>query len=250
MFGSCIGSDFSNSVHHSVHQDTVVQTRGHDLHLRFRADGEFAEQLELEDFPFDTQELTVKLIIHCIIGGLVGIEVRRFGYEDEHTNLEAHGMRAVPKKGYNAAAIATAPPMSLPHDIFKVDSFHLHNVWDMSNDVSGSISVHASEFPQLSMACLVRRKPHFYLWNVVVTMILLEMMSLASYVLDPADIEGISGRIGLALTLVLTCGIYRSANAQVGRPSQPATRKLRAAEGAASLSTSSPHWLVPCQDHA
>ena len=163
MFGSRIGSDFSNSVQHSVHQDTVVQTRGHDLHLRFRADGEFAEQLELEDFPFDTQELTVKLIVHCIIGGIVGIEIRPFGYEDEHTNLEAHGMRAIPKMGYNAAAIATAPPVPLPHDIFKVDSFHLYNVWDMSTDVSGSISVHASEFPQLSMACLVRRKPDFYL---------------------------------------------------------------------------------------
>ena len=69
----------------------------------------------------------------------------------------------------------------------------------------------------------VRRKPDFYLWNVVVTMILLELMSLASYVLDPHDTEGISGRIGLALTLVLTCGIYRSANAQVSvGSSQPA----------------------------
>ena len=58
----------------------------------------------------------------------------------------------------------------------------------------------------------------FYMWNVVATMLLLQVMSFAAYALDPIDIEGLSGRIGLTVTLVLTCGIYRSANAQFSPP--------------------------------
>ena len=45
-----------------------------------------------------------------------------------------------------------------------------------------------------------------------------QVMSFAAYALDATDIEGLSGRISLTVTLVLTCGIYRSANAQFSPP--------------------------------
>jgi len=208
--------EFSNCVVSHLHKDTTVVTRGDDIHLRYRSIGEFSEQLELEDFPFDTQELTVKLIVHCMIGGFVGIEFVPPEYSDEHVG--AHGLRSVPRSGYDAMAVVSAPALRIPRDRFKVDSFHLGNVWDMSADVTGTIGVHAGEFPELRMTALVRRKPQFYLWNVVVTMVLLQAMSFAAYALDATDIEGLSGRISLTVTLVLACGIYRSANAQFSPP--------------------------------
>lgn len=166
--------EFSNSVIHHQHSDTTVVTRGNDLHLRYRAIGEFSEQLELEDFPFDTQELTVKLIVHCVMGGFVGTEIVPPDFIDSWT-VGPHGMRSIPRERYDSGALLAAPPQRIAHDRFKVDSFHLHNVWDMSEDVTGTIGVHASEFPELRMTSLVRRKPDFYLWNVVATMILLQV---------------------------------------------------------------------------
>lgn len=47
--------EFSNSLLNEKHSDTCVVTRGNDIHLRFRSTGEFSEQLEFDDFPFDTQ---------------------------------------------------------------------------------------------------------------------------------------------------------------------------------------------------
>lgn len=211
--------DFSNTVHFTLHHDTTAQIRGDDIHLRFRANGEFAEQLEMEEFPFDTQELTVKLIIHCIIGGAVGVEIVAPGYTDEYSDEK--GVRSIvrdQKYKQRAASLIKRDPELISRDRFKVDTFHLHNVWDMSHDVIGRIECHADEFPQLSMRCLVRRKPEFYLWNVVVTMLLLELLSFSAYALDPLDIEGISGRISLELTLVLTVGFYRSANSMYTPP--------------------------------
>ena len=70
-----------------------------------------------------------------------------------------------------------------------MDSFHLDNVWDMSADVTGTVGVHAGEFPELRMTSLVKRKPQFYLWNVVATMGLLQMMSFAAYALASRLLE-------------------------------------------------------------
>lgn len=160
--------EFSNSVTNSRHSDTCVVTRGDDVHLRFRATGEFSEQLEFEDFPFDTQELTVKLIVHCVLGGFVAIEFAPPGFVDEWSR-PPHGERSVPREEYNLEAAVHMPPRRIPQQHFKCDSFHLHNVWELCDHLSGSIGVHAGEFPQLRMTVLVKRKPHFYLWNIVVT---------------------------------------------------------------------------------
>jgi len=211
--------DFSNSVHHKLHHDTCVQVRGDDIHLRYRAYGEFAEQLELESFPFDTQELTTKLIIHCVIGGVVSIEIVPPDFKDDFSDEK--GVRKIPKERYKAQSLRVLQrhPLSLSHhDIFKVDSFHLHNVWDLCNAVYGHIEVHAGEFPQLAMTCLVRRKPDFYLQNVAITMIVLEAMAFSAFAIEAETTEGIVGRVSLALTLVLTCGIYRQTNAQFSPP--------------------------------
>lgn len=115
--------DFANSIHHVVHHDTAVQTRGKDLHLRFRAYGEFAEALELENFPYDTQELTVKLIIHCIVGGVVGIEFVPPEYRDEFSDHD--GVRIIPRDSYKATSLLTRDPIYVTSKSFKVDSFHL-----------------------------------------------------------------------------------------------------------------------------
>lgn len=151
----------------------------------------------------------MKLICHTVFGGFVATEFVPPGYRDQFTSGPAN-VRIVPREQYDVAEVVAAPPQRIPKDHFKVDSFHLHNVWDISADLSGSIGVHAHEFPQLRMTVLVKRKPHFYVWNVVATMMLLQVMSFAAYALDPSDIEGLSGRIALTVTLVLTCGIYRS----------------------------------------
>ena len=213
--------DFSNSVTHTVHHDTVAQLRGEDIHLRYRAFGEFAEQLELEDFPFDTQELTVKLIVHCVIGGVVSVEVVGPDYVDEFSGV--NGVRAIPrdvfKRDREKAVLKFAKePVQIKADFFKVDSFHLHNVWDLCNRVYGQVEVHAGEFPQLAMTCLVRRRADFYLSNVAVTMLVLEVMAFSGFAIEGATTEGIVGRISLAITLVLTCGIYRQTNAQFSPP--------------------------------
>ncbi len=209
--------DFSNSVYHNVHHDTMTQTRNEDIHLRFRAFGEFAEQLELEDFPFDCQELTVKLIVHCVIGGAMGVDLVAPDFVDEFSGPK--GVRAIPRDKYRLHNALKKKSESLSnHDIFKVDSFHLHNVWTLCGAVYGHLEVHAHEFPQLAMTCLVRRKPDFYLHNVVITMIVLEAMMLAAFAIEGETTEGMVGRISLALTLVLTCGIYRQTNAQFSPP--------------------------------
>ena len=71
--------------------------------------------------PFDTQELTVKLIVHCVLGGFVAVEFAPPGFCDEYTR-GPYAVRSVPREEYNLEAAVRAKPRRIPQHHFKVDS--------------------------------------------------------------------------------------------------------------------------------
>ena len=49
--------------------------RGSDIIMQYKADGSFGEAFELNNFPFDTQAMTVKFTVACANQGLTPVRI-------------------------------------------------------------------------------------------------------------------------------------------------------------------------------
>jgi hypothetical protein len=61
--------DIKNFIEHTPPLDRKVYRAGNDIHLALRYEGDFFENMELENFPFDMQELSLSIAINCRTGG-------------------------------------------------------------------------------------------------------------------------------------------------------------------------------------
>ena len=61
--------EFFNAVEISFKDVTPVRREGDDLVLRFRVSGVFVEVMELQEYPFDVQALTISIQLNCRTNG-------------------------------------------------------------------------------------------------------------------------------------------------------------------------------------
>ncbi|CAL1151248.1 unnamed protein product [Cladocopium goreaui] len=149
--------------------------------------GEFGEELELQNFPFDTQDLSVML---------------RFGW---------------PCKDRKEVQVRFVD--SRKSKVF-VNIFCLKNAWTEPKAVDvrfgfTKIDEHwkptpeepeiPDQFPLIWIRCQVGRKPKFYLLNVVLPVASIVFASISSL----AVFEDMGGRLGATLTLLLTAVAYK-----------------------------------------
>jgi len=66
--------DFNNQLDYNI-LDKFVKTQGDDLLLTIRFRGTFSEQMELQNFPCDVQELTVSMAFNCRKTGMMPLEL-------------------------------------------------------------------------------------------------------------------------------------------------------------------------------
>ena len=129
----------------------VLEMGERDLSLVLEVEGEFLETFELENFPIDYQELTIKLRTACAREGGMPCEFCQ------------HSMKS------SALNVDTA-------------NFSLKNVWRLEPNIDATITTHHAmagrSYPCLFLTAHVHRKPGLYVVNVVAPMGLFALMTM------------------------------------------------------------------------
>lgn len=138
--------------------------------------GEFGEELELQYFPFDVQDLTVMI---------------RFGWpcEDDRVQVRFFDSRK--------------------SEVF-LNVFCLKNAWTQPEAVDVLFPFTKTKggkfpaFPLIRIQCQVGRKPKFYVVNVILPVASIVLASASSL-----EVSHMGGRLGATLTLLLTAVAYK-----------------------------------------
>ena len=155
----------------------VNKMNDRDLSLVLEVEGSFLETFELENFPIDYQELTIKLRTACAREG---------------------GMPCIFCK------------TALKSCALNVDTgnFSLANVWRLEPIVDAFISSYQAmegrTYPVLSMRCHIHRLPGFYVLNVVLPMGLFALMTLLRFRIQLPDL-----RLSFSMTLIFIAIAYK-----------------------------------------
>eukprot|EP00484_Ammonia_sp_Unknown_P000231 CAMPEP_0197023124 /NCGR_PEP_ID=MMETSP1384-20130603/3912_1 /TAXON_ID=29189 /ORGANISM="Ammonia sp." /LENGTH=549 /DNA_ID=CAMNT_0042451297 /DNA_START=31 /DNA_END=1677 /DNA_ORIENTATION=+ len=151
--------------------------------MRLEVDATFCEELELESFPVDCQDLSV---------------VMREGWGTKRA-IFVPELRT--KKGKPSDFARVDPSFSV------LDEWEFHNsrIEFRSSDPRESRS--DTEYFLLTIRFKMRRKYSVYLWNVVLYMFSITLMSLSCFALSNNEIVG--ERMGLAVTLLLTAVAFQ-----------------------------------------
>jgi len=174
--------DFNNALYHQLLDEPVVRRHGDDLFFGLRYVGQWWEPMELKEFPFDAQDLTVSLAINCRTVGMMPVNL----------------------------VVSPDADLSLSHN-----GFALRQSWRPRVALNvEEMLVGASEdrlFPTLTISALVLRRPGFVGFNVMLPMGSFPLLALCQYFVP---IEECESRLAITLTLVLTSVAYKS---EVGR---------------------------------
>ena len=159
----------------------VLQEDG-DLELRLYYSGKFHESLELQDYPFDDQYLTVSLCINC----------RRDGKMPVKFAISKH------------ADITIDPSGFAPRATWRMDRSVLIYVDPMDGDASSTPRTRSSssrQFPSINFSVHARRRQGVVMHAVALPSFMMSTLSLIQYCLP---LEESVDRVNVMLTLVLT----------------------------------------------
>mmetsp|Transcript_47281 Transcript_47281/g.110579 ORF Transcript_47281/g.110579 Transcript_47281/m.110579 type:complete len:359 (-) Transcript_47281:53-1129(-) len=182
----CARTTLENSTAPSI-EDTkpTVVKEPNAVKLRWVIAGEFSESLELENFPFDNQELSVTI--------RVGMPCRA---GKPQIRFRDSGQSRVVLNVFNLVNTWMPPDKVVVKTGFT----------DPSKNFQGHV------FPTAKISVNLQRIPWFYVSNIVVPMATIVLMSACSLSIDPNDV---AGRLSASLTLVLTAVAYKYIVAQM-----------------------------------
>lgn len=170
--------DFPTSLEYSVLTEKVVKMKDH-LDLVLKVSGTFFEQMELDDFPYDVQRLTVVLAFNAAKEGIVPIVFSDMS---------------------NAA-------LSINRE-----TFALSNSWILFPHVGVKrMTVDPmpnTTYPAIEMTSLVERRPLFVLTNVFLPMSVLTLLITLQFLM-PGDFAYSGMRVTFSVTVLLTSATYK-----------------------------------------
>lgn len=140
-------------------------------------EGEFFERFELQNFPFDAQDLSVTISFNCATEGPVPVEV-------------------------------VCPPSA--HLGVDTSIFAFADVWILAPTLTGeSTTVGATaqrRFPALHVRASVSRRANFVLWNVAMPMSFISLLPSAIFVVEH---ELTAIKLDLSVTILLTAVAFK-----------------------------------------
>jgi len=159
--------------------DRKIDVVKEDLQLSWQVSGVFEETMELDNFPFDSQELNVHLRVN-------------------NANEDEFPVKLVFQQ--DASKIQTS-------------LFLLHNTWHLLSglafqvtDSDSNLSGRGFTYPNIIIKAKVQRRPLYYVMNVCVPMFSFVCMAFTSFFVPSEDA---GDRLALSLTLVLTAAAYK-----------------------------------------
>lgn len=169
--------DFPNGTNVRIIESTVTR-EGKDLLLTKRIEGDFFERFELQNFPFDAQDLTITVGANCANEGPVPVEFTVDG----------------------------------PDAQFGVDTtnFAFDDIWRISESVAPEITTTGAcltrRFPAVHLRACISRRPNFIILNVAVPTMAISLISLFTFVPPPQDV---SDRLELSMAVLLTAIAFK-----------------------------------------
>lgn len=173
--------DFNNALEFTK-LDSKVFADGDDLLFSMRFEGTFEEEMELESFPFDSQDLKISLAFNVRTTGKTPL------------------VFSVPKPEENKTFYAG----------INQGGFVGYKIWTLDRNVDVTATTTGvskdREFPALNVTMVVHRQPRFMLLNLALPVVAFVPMSMLQFALPYTNI---GGRLGISLTIVLTATAHK-----------------------------------------
>lgn len=178
--------EIANATEYRVLDEKIIKAKD-DLLLFYRVDGEFLNEMKLQDFPFDDQKLKMTLVINCSTTGVFPVEV--------------------------------VSPKEEPVFLLTEQAFALGNMWYLDKSLEWTPAIYKHEegptaktFACVHMTVNVSRRPGFYLINIVLPMFCVVPLAALAFAI-PRD--QIGNRLECTLTVLLSTTAYKYAIAQM-----------------------------------
>lgn len=144
--------------------------------------GTFSNRMDLEDFPFDEQVLSIAL-----------------ESQDEDANKMVFFFR--PNKG--EAVEVRGRKVPIPREEVLTDTIHMPEWTVTATSVRGSTSLYYAgirPYARVRFDMKIARRVGYYLWKVMSVLVMLVVLSWAVFLIDPTDI---GNRMAVSITLFL-----------------------------------------------
>ena len=149
--------------------------------------GVFSEMFELKMFPFDYQNLSIVMTSAL---PKQKISLVKMPQNHEFGGLVITKPGAVSIGNFSQSNIFTLETIPLWHQ----------GVTDKDESTTGQ------ERPVLLISCVAKRRPGYYIWNVVVPHMLINIMTLSVFALNRDEVEA---RLSITVTMVLTSVAFK-----------------------------------------
>ena len=184
--------------------DREVMIVGQDIMLKLRIEGEFYEKLELNEFPFDEQDLTISLAVNVRTTG--NTPVKLAVAEDALLSVDMD-------EGHQLSHLYTFETRTLPDESALADGSGavkpMANVRVLCTETGTSAD---RMFPAMKISVKIVRKASYYVFNVAVPMIIFNCLAFLQFTIAP---QFVPERMSISLTLVLTIAAFKFAVASL-----------------------------------
>ena len=168
--------DFNNALE-SKFLDSQVMIVDDDIIVILRFEGTFSEQMELQNFPCDVQDLTISLAVNCRKSGMMPLQI------------------------VNARSLKTG---ILPGSFIDDKMWHLE---DSIRVVPGYTGANDDRlFPSLDMKLFIGRQPDFVLLNIALPIFFFVPLATLQFCVPRQVIDG---RLSVSLAIVLTAVAHK-----------------------------------------
>lgn len=197
----CDQFDTNNGIDWKI-LDKDVMVAGEDILFKIRIEGSFYERLELVEFPFDKQDLTISLAVNCRTTGNTPVTL---------AVAENASLAVDMDEGFQLSQFYTVETKCDPDGREVLDSAgkRLANVRIACTEVGTSAD---RMFPTMNISVKIIRKPAYYVYNVTVPMVIFNILAFMQFTIAP---QFIPERLSISLTLVLTTAAYKFAVASL-----------------------------------
>ena len=160
-----------------------------DIILKWHVTGSFHENFELESFPFDVQALQICLTINCRTSGMTPVQIA----------ISPNACANVVKRGFHAHAAYDGIHKAEPTDKESFADIRLE---------SYAFGCGERIFPSLRVITLVKRKPWYYILNIMIPASSITAISFLQWAIDRGNP---SDRLSVTVSMVLTMAAYKVA---------------------------------------
>ena len=157
---------------------STTTSEGNEMTFRYRVKGIFSEIFELNSFPFDSQLLSIHVTSKIPLSKLQFVESDR-----DHSKLEPCN--------FAQSNVFTLTPG------IKFKSSRMKPTWISHSDQLRS---------QLSISMIVSRQASYFVWNLILPQVCLNLLSLTSFA---SERQNTSGRLGVSVTMLLTTVAFK-----------------------------------------